>query len=70
MVVGFYRGIVSAKYVNLRSMHTPGFEFLFDSVEVIQILAYIEMPFHLVCPVVTSCKSEYAGNGTESSCPD
>jgi hypothetical protein len=29
-------------------MHTAGFEFLFDSLEVIQIPGYIKMPFHLV----------------------
>ncbi len=52
VVVAIYRSVVTAEYVYLRSMHTAGFEFLFDSLEVIQILGYIKMPFHLVIPVI------------------
>ena len=67
MIVGFYCGIVAAKDVNLWSMHASGFEFHFDSLEVIQILAYIKMAFHFVCPAMTSCNPQYACNGAESS---
>jgi hypothetical protein len=50
MVMDFYSTVVTTEYVNLRPMHTAGFEFLFDSLEVIQIPGYIKMPFHLVIP--------------------
>jgi hypothetical protein len=50
MVVALYRAVVTTEHVNLRPMHPSGFEFLFDSFEVIQVLGYIKVPFHLVTP--------------------
>jgi len=50
MVVALYRAVVTTEYVDLRPMHAASFEFLFDSLKVVQVLGYIKMPFHLVLP--------------------
>jgi hypothetical protein len=54
MVVVLYCGVVATEYMNLWPMHAASFEFLLDSLEVIQVFGYIKMPFHFIIPVVTS----------------
>jgi hypothetical protein len=50
MVVTRNGVVVLAENVDLRSVYTTGFEFLFDSIQIIKIGAYVVMPIHAIFP--------------------
>ena len=50
MVVVRNSVVILAENVDLRSVYAAGFEFLFDSIQIVKIGAYVVMPFHAVFP--------------------
>ena len=46
MIVVFNGVVVPAEDMDLRSVYATGFEFMFDSIQIVKISAYIVMPYH------------------------